>query len=246
MVDRYFNDATLAELYDAFSPPAEREDFAFYRPLVMSARAVLDVGCGTGAMLREAREAGHEGRLCGLDPGSGMIEQARKVPDIEWVLGDLGSVAWAREFDLVVMTGHAFQVLVTDEQLGASLAAIRSALAADGCFAFETRNPASQDWDRWTSRRPAEVTDAAGRTIQMARRVEAPFDGKTLSFSHTFTSPDWAHRQVSYSTLRFLPAEHLASFLSEAGMTIEAQFGDWDRSPLTERSPEIITLARPA
>lgn len=86
MVDRYFNDAALAELYDAFSPPAGREDFAFYRPLVMSARAVLDVGCGTGAMLREAREAGHKGRLCGLDPGAGMIEQARKVPDIEWVL----------------------------------------------------------------------------------------------------------------------------------------------------------------
>lgn len=160
--------------------------------------------------------------------------------------GDLGSVAWAGEFDLVVMTGHAFQVLVTDAQLRSSLAAVRSALADDGCFAFETRNPASQDWDRWTSRRPDVVTNRAGRTIQMARRVETPFDGDNLSFSHTFTSPDWVEPQVSHSTLRFLKAADLESFLSEAGMTIEAQFGDWDRSPLSERSPEIITLARPA
>jgi len=32
--------------------------------------------------------------------------------------------------------------------------------------------------------------------------------------------------------------------LTEAGLVIEAQFGDWDRSPLTELSPEIITIAR--
>jgi len=34
----------------------------------MAAPSVLDVGCGTGAMLHEARQLGHVGRLCGLDP----------------------------------------------------------------------------------------------------------------------------------------------------------------------------------
>lgn len=246
MVDRYFDDVALAALYDAFSPPEQRPDFAFYLPMVMAADAVLDVGCGTGAMLRAAREHGHAGRLCGLDPGFGMIEQARKREDIEWILGDLGALAWGNAFDLVVMTGHAFQALVTDEELRGGLAAIGGALRPDGCFAFETRNPLAQDWARWTSRRPAEVTDGGGRTVQMSRRVEAPFDGKTLSFSHTFTSPDWAAPQVSRSTLRFLGAGELASFLREAGMRIEAQYGDWDRSPLTAVSPEIIVLARPA
>jgi hypothetical protein len=49
------------------------------------------------------------------------------------------SVAWEREFDLVVMTGHAFQVLVEDDQLRASLAAIGSALSEEGRLVFETR-----------------------------------------------------------------------------------------------------------
>jgi SAM-dependent methyltransferase len=246
MVDRLFADTDLAALYDAFCARERRPDFDFYLPMVMSARAVLDVGCGTGAMLHEARAAGHTGRLCGLDPATGMIEQARRRSDIEWILGDLASVAWDHEFDLVVMTGHAFQVLVEDQELRASLAAIRSALTEDGCFAFETRNPLVREWERWTPAHVAEVTDQADRTVRMARKVETPFDGKVVSFSHTFTSPSWDQAQVSRSTLRFLGADALAGFLAEAGLAIEAQFGDWDRRPLADESPEIITLARPA
>ena len=78
----------------------------------------------------------------------------------------------------------------------------------------------------------------------MSRQIEAPFDGNVVSFSHTFSSPDWDQVEVSHSTLRFIEAELLARFLAEAGLEIEAQFGDWDRSPLTDASPEIITLAR--
>jgi hypothetical protein len=32
--------------------------------------------------------------------------------------------------------------------------------------------------------------------------------------------------------------------LIDAGMLIEEQFGDWDRQPLTDTCPEIITIAR--
>src|SRR5205807_38006 len=121
MIERQFTEDRLAALYDLFHPPERRDDFAFYRQLVMAAGAVLDVGCGTGALLRRAREAGHSGRLCGLDPAGGMLEQARARSDIEWVLGDLSSVGWDREFDLVVMTGHAFQEFVEHDAIRAAL-----------------------------------------------------------------------------------------------------------------------------
>ena len=127
MVDRLYSDTDLAALYDAWWPRAQRKDADFYLPLVMSAEAVLDVGCGTGALLHKARQSGHEGRLCGLDPAAGMLAQARKRRDIEWVQGDLSSIAWVHEFDLVIMTGHVFQVLIDDDEIRKSLAAIRGA-----------------------------------------------------------------------------------------------------------------------
>ncbi len=49
---------------------------------------------------------------------------------------------------------------------------------------------------------------------------------------------------MSRGALRFIDAATLAAFLAGAGLTIEAQYGDWDRSPLADTSPEIITIAR--
>jgi len=244
MIERQFTEDTLAALYDLFHAPRPRDDFNFYLPLIMAAGSVLDVGCGTGALLRWAREAGHTGRLCGLDPAGGMLNQARQRSDIEWVLGDLSSVRWDREFDLVVMTGHAFQELVEDDDLRASLATIRSALSHGGRFVFETRNPLVRAWEHWATEFEGEVTDAAGAVVRRKHRVEPPVEGDVVRFTTTFSSPGWDHPQVSRGMLRFLDVDSLSSFLSGAGLTIEEQFGDWTRRPLTDRSPEIITIAR--
>jgi SAM-dependent methyltransferase len=245
MFDRQFAEPFLAELYDHFCPWDPRGDFGFYLPLVIGARSVLDVGCGTGMLLKRARDEGHTGRLCGLDPAPGMLGVARRHGGIEWILGDLGSAELgAARFDLVVMTGHAFQVLVTDEELSAALATIRRLLAPDGRFAFETRNPLVRAWDTWIPANGEEIV-VDGRRIRMEHRVDHAED-EIVAFNTTYTSDAWNGPEVNRSTLRFLSPETLARFLAEAGLEIETQFGNWDRSPLTESSPEIITIARAA
>ncbi|WP_413252343.1 hypothetical protein [Streptomyces lydicus] len=65
-----FSDDDAAALYDVLNPwdPAVWPGDGFYEQAVMASDSVLDVGCGTGAMLHRARERGHLGRLAGLDP----------------------------------------------------------------------------------------------------------------------------------------------------------------------------------
>jgi SAM-dependent methyltransferase len=241
MADRLFEDARLARLYDACCEG--RPDFAFYLPLVMEADAVLDVGCGTGALLRLARQAGHRGRLCGLDPAAAMLEQARARTDVEWRLGDLESSPWTAEFDLVVMTGHAFQVLVEDDQIRRSLRAVRQALRGDGRFVFETRNPAARAWERWLPQHVVEITAPDGQPVRMAHQVQR-VAGELVTFTCTYSSPTWEQDERSWSTLRFLEASAVRSFLIDAGFAVEPQLGNWHGDPLTPTSDEIITIAR--
>ena len=169
---------------------------------------------------------------------------ARTWSDIEWILGDLSTVAWHWEFDLAVMTGHSFQVLVSDDEIRTALGAIRSALTPGGVFAFETRNRLVREWERWTPEHGVEFIDRDGTVVRFETDVEMPVVGDVVRFTNSYRRADWDRAERSPSTLRFLAADTLASFLAAAGFVIEAQYGDWDRSPVTASSPEIITIAR--
>ncbi|MFG2222381.1 class I SAM-dependent methyltransferase [Streptomyces sp. NPDC048644] len=252
MADDAYADPELAVWYDTFNPWGASDDFSLN--LVMSAGAVLDVGCGTGTLLHRARERGHTGRLCGLDPAAAMLDRARARgrTGIEWVHGGLGDglgpgalrgSGRGRGFDLIVMTGHAFQVLLDDTALHHALAFVRGALADGGRFAFETRHPSARPWERWTPEHAVEVTRPDGVTCRIEHHVETPVDGELVRFTTTFTTSGRERPRTGRSTLRFLPPAALSSCLTDAGLTAVAQYGDWDRSPLTESSPEIITLA---
>ncbi|XVV01789.1 class I SAM-dependent methyltransferase [Actinosynnema sp. CA-248983] len=240
MVDRLFADAGLAALYDDLC--AGREDFGFYLPLVMGADSVLDVGCGTGELLTTARLAGHRGRLCGLDPAGAMLALARRRDDVEWVLGDLSSVSWDGEFELAVMTGHAFQVLLTDDDVLQALRAVRRALVPGGRFVFETRNPLVRGWERWRAERETEVVDASGAVVRVSYEVHS-VEGELVTFSATYRSAAWEQDAVSWSTLRFLERDALVRLVARAGLRVVEQYGDWDGSPLHDGSREIITVA---
>jgi SAM-dependent methyltransferase len=241
-----FTDLTLAALYDRLNPWGPGDDF--YLGLVREARSVLDIGCGTGRLLRRARAEGHRGRLMGLDPAPAMLVQARRAePDVEWVLGDMRTRLWNGEFDLVVMTGHAFQELVGDEEIRSCLRGARAALEDGGRFVFETRNPDARAWERWVPERVYQVTAEDGSPVRVWHEVQdGGLGGDRVRFTETYDCDGWAAPRVCHSVLRFLDRETLAGRLTDAGLTVVEQYGDWGRGRVTPASPEIITVARPA
>lgn len=234
-----YSDADAAALYDVLNPWGPSDDF--YLSFVLDAPSVLDVGCGTGLLLRRARAVGHGGRLCGLDPDAAALERARVRTDIEWVEGKAADMEWNGEFALAVMAGNAFQVFVTDDDLRASLGAIRGALVNGGRFVFGTRNPEARAWEGWNPSNAFDAVDHEGRELRLVHRVESVVDD-VVTLTETVARRDGTPLRVDRASLRFLDVETLVGFLGEAGFAIDARYGDWSRGPLTATSENIVVV----
>lgn len=239
MADAHYELPELAVLYDVEC--VWSEDRAFYLNLANPEPIdILEIGSGTGMVARAMAEAGH--RVTAIDPAAAMLEEGRKSPfgdRIRWLQGLAQDFSVEDRFDLVFMTGHAFQVLLDDDDIRRSLANIRHHLMPGGIFAFETRNPALP-WE--TLFNEAEILQAETGPVPIEWRVLWR-RGELIRFDTLYQLPDG--QRISESTLRFLPLDRLTHFLEEAGFEIQSLYGDWDRSSFdAETSREIIMLAR--
>jgi 2-polyprenyl-3-methyl-5-hydroxy-6-metoxy-1,4-benzoquinol methylase len=243
MPDAIFADPRLAALYDAVNEPGGA-DHGFYLDLAGSPpKRVLDMGCGTGVLACQFAMRGH--RVTGADPADGMLEVARNRPGadtVTWVRSDAARLALAERFDLIVMTGHVFQVFLSDADIRAALSNLRAHLAPEGRIAFETRNPTVEEWREWNAEDSRETIRVAGTGDVEASWQVTGVDGAYVTFDTRYGFPDGAV-SVSPSTLRFMDRDELESHLHAAGLHALDWYGDWDRSPLSASAPEIIVVA---
>ncbi len=242
MPDKIFTDPRLAAVYDLFNDFGE--DTPFYLELAGAApRRVLDVGCGTGRLACALAAKGHQ--VTGADPAAAMLAEARRKPEageIAWVEGFADRLDLAERFDLIVMTGHVFQVFLENSEILAVLRNMKRHLAEGGCLAFETRNPAAREWETWTEDDSETVVHPEYGPVE-ARWVLTSVDGRYVTFETRTRFADGS-QLTAPSTLRFVTAEELAALLAQAGFEEVTWYGDWDRSPLGPDTPEIIVLAR--
>ncbi|MEZ5830716.1 MAG: class I SAM-dependent methyltransferase [Dongiaceae bacterium] len=236
-------DPRLAACYDAINPPDAAD--AFYLALAGDApKVVLDMACGTGRLAVSLAERGH--RVTGADPSAGMLKVARSRPGTErvtWVESDAASLALATRFDLIIMTGHAFQVLLSDDEVRAGLGALRRHLAPDGRLAFETRNPLAEEWRGWIPGLTREIVQVPGiGAVEVYNDIASAESNLVTYETHFRFAPD--DKVVARDTLRFMSQAELAAFLADAGFRDLTWFGNWDRSPVSATSPEIIAVAR--
>jgi len=233
----------LAEIYDIAYP--RDKDTDFYVSLAgPRSCSVHDLGCGAGVLCCALAERRHQ--VTGVDPASAMLAIAKRklyAERVEWIESPAQSYRSQRRFDLIVMTGHAFQVLLTDADALGVFATMRSHLRGRGKVVFETRNPPI-DWAGEWAQRPAmihmlpngEVTE----TLEGAEK-----DGEFISFRTCYRFP---HTTLTTdSRLRFPSRERVESLVSDSCLVVRAVLGDWSAGPFQpERSREMIFLAEMA
>ena len=243
----HYNQAELAVLYDDENGWDASADF--YRDLArnLGVRTLLDLGCGTGVVTRGI--AASIGCVAvGVDPARPMLEVARRntsSASVEWIEGDARSIRLGRSFDLVIMTGNAFQGLVTVEDQAALLATIAAHLAPGGRFAFDSRNPEAREWLEWTpdlSRRVVNTKVYGAVEIWDEAAMDA--EGVVLDVVEHYRILESGKRLRSDFRLRFTAQADVARAIVAANLAAESWFGDWNRTHFGKDAREIIVIGR--
>jgi SAM-dependent methyltransferase len=239
MHDPHYVNPRLAELYDlACGWSADRD---FYLSLAGASRQrILDLGCGTGLVCRAYAARNHD--VTGVDPSITMLDVARLAPHgkaVEWVHSSAQAYRSDKRFDLIIMTGHAFQVLLSDEDVLATFASMRFHLNPDGVIAFESRNPTID----WKSRWDYDIDlESRGTPVRMSSRFLAMKDDR-MSFELRYEFP--GETLVSPSELRFLPRRGIEERLVASGLYVDRLLGSWSAEAFGEASSlEMIFIVR--
>ena len=243
MTDRLYSDPDLVQFYDIENEAGS--DFQYCVRFARDARSVLDLGCGTGrlaAALADGRS------VTGVDPAGAMLDVGRRRAggqDVDWLEADARTLRLGRRFDVVLLTGHAFQVFLTSEDRKAVLATIAAHLALGGRFIFDTRNPTAQEWLEWTPERSQRTLgeDRPG-TIRAWNNVYRDPKTGVVTYWTYYELPGRAKVLSAELKIAFPTRESIDGLMGDAGLVVEQWLGNWHGEPYQPASPEIIPVGR--
>ena len=152
------------------------------------------------------------------------------------------AVAGQSVLDLVVLTGHAFQVFLSDDDQRVVCETIAAHLKPGGQFIFDSRNPECREWLEWTPEQSRRVIHHP-QFGRIAAWNDVTHDAATGIVTYgTFYRADDGRQWQASSRIRFALKEDIAARIAEAGLCVHEWLGGWTRSAFTPDSKQIIAL----
>jgi SAM-dependent methyltransferase len=247
----YDGETAITRFYDGdyahFRTPSG--DVAFYVEEALRAQGpVLELGCGTGRVLVPTAEKGVE--ITGVDASEAMLARLRaRLPGADVHVGDLRDFDLKRRFALVTIPFRPIAHVLDAQDHVRVFANARRHLLPEGRLVFDffhpklaflhAPRPEKLDFER---------TEGDTRIRRYSSTVPHPsrqVNDVTLRWEVEDASGGIERHETRFE-MRWFYRFELEHVLARAGLRTEALYGDFDRSPLSDDSPEMIFLARPA
>jgi hypothetical protein len=183
-----------------------------------------------------------------------LNEQPREVQArVQLIQADMTSFMTGQQYSLVTTPFRAFQHLISVEQQHSCLACIRQHLTSGGLWVVDVFNPfppALVDSPEYRAEREEspDIQLRDGRTLRRTSRITAfhrNLQYNEVELIYYVSHPDGrTERFVHAFPMRYFFRYEIEHLLNLCGFTVVDLFGDFDRSAFSDRSPEMIFVAK--
>jgi SAM-dependent methyltransferase len=251
----------IAEYYDTSYNQRNSTDIEFYIDYAKkSGGRTLELGCGTGRVLVPTAAAGCE--ITGMDLSDYMLQKCRAKlagqPEAvkkraKLIQGDMTNFKTGEKYALITLPFRPFQHLLSVAEQKACLGCIHKHLKPQGKLIFDVFNPnpvrlvPNPEYMQEREDLP-ETQLPDGRKVRRASRAvsyhrEQQYNEYELIYY--VTHPDGRkERLVDAFPLRYFFRYEMEHLLELCGFKVTGLFGNFDQSPFTNDSPEMIFVTQ--
>lgn len=192
-------DGCAVDFYALLPPMGEPE---IVHGAIPAGASVLELGCGTGRLLRPLAESGHP--VLGVDESPAMLAHLADLPTAQATIEDLDL---GRVFDVVLLAST--MINTSPQQRHAFLATCRRHVAPDGTVVFQQTAP---DW--FATAEPGEMEiNGIRRVIRSVHRDGGKLD---VLVAYHVGNRTWTHAFSPHP----ISADQLDSDLADAGLRL--------------------------
>ncbi|PKF80341.1 class I SAM-dependent methyltransferase [Vibrio sp. vnigr-6D03] len=237
------------EEYDAQYDHLYSAEISFLQSLIQQKKIknLLDVCCGTGIVtIPLSTDLTH---CVGIDFSLPMINHAKskscRLLNIYFHEMDAATFNLRKTFDLVSMTGNAFQAFISDEDLISVLSNIRQHMNHNSLFVFDSRlrgltslevTNSFEHWDSYIS--------AAGLEVQLYGRGqphEHIANTMLLDIRREYQNGVQYYSQIE---LKYRSLSEIRKHLARCNLELVELYSNWERSPFENSSKSIVGVVR--
>jgi SAM-dependent methyltransferase len=252
-------DSFIADYYDESPVVKGRgQDVAFYRDAARDfGDPVLELGCGTGRITMALAQVGK--RVTGLDVSGRMLERAVKKraalfteerERVHLIQGDMTQFDLGEKFRLVVIPFRPLQHLLEVKQQMACLECVHQHLAPGGRLVldvFQTDAERMHDPVHMREMLVSEYHTPDGRHVKITERVAGFHRAEQINDVEMIFSvvhPGGRQERMVFAwPLRYFFRYEVEHLLARCGFRVAAEYGNFDRTPIQDNSPEMIFVA---
>ena len=222
----------FAQYYDAYVGSFDA-DLRLYKSLCCSAQNILEIGCGTGRVLRPMLESGLH--VTGIDISNEMLNVARsrlskylENGTLRLMNHDFRESPLSEKYDCALVTFYTFNYLLTESDQHSFLLNVQKVLTSTGILVMDLFYPQSLVQSDISGCWKESLFDREGASVvlKQKRQMFGPIEKRTQIYT------EGSHREEIITERRYVSKQDVEVLLKNAGFTDIRMTDEYDEAGL--------------